>query len=406
MELTIHLPKPHAKQLEFISSKAKRKCICAGRRVGKTTGVSIDAANKFLAHRRVLYAAPTQEQTDAFWKAVTRYLAPLVDAKVVYKNETERVLEMRSVKPMPRIRAKTAWNADTLRGDYADELYLEEWSLMAEDAWNEVGAPMLLDNDGNATFIFTPKWRNHAWNTYQRAVNDETGRWQAWHFTSFDNPHLSREALAEITRDMTQDAYRQEILAEFLESSGAVFRNLKAVCTVTEPDTPAQHVGHFLVAGIDWGKQHDYTRIRVGCRDCRKCVDWDGFNRIDFHFQRDRLRLLVERWGVGYVLAEKNSIGEPNIEELARAGLPVFGFETTAATKPPLIESLALACERAEWQLPAEDENELAAYEMKTSANTGRPTYSAPDSGHDDRVIADALMNWAATRGGRLDFAI
>lgn len=399
INLTVRLPKPHPKQIDFITSQAKRKVIVAGRRVGKTTGVSIDATQKFLAGRRVLYAAPTQEQTDAFWKAVTRYLAPLVDAKVLYKNETERVLEMRNANPPRRLRAKTAWDADTLRGDYADELYLEEWSLMKKEAWDEVGAPMLLDNDGNATFIFTPKRKNHAYETYQRAVSDESGRWQAWHFTSFDNPHLSKDALDEITRDMTEDAYRQEILAEFLESSGSVFRNVKAVCTVTTPDTPEAHAGHSFVAGIDWAKAHDYTRIRAGCRDCRKVVDWDGFNQIDFHFQRERLRVLYDKWKPERILAESNSIGEPNIEELSRSGLPVYGFATTGASKPPLIESLALAIERGEWQLPQEDANELEAYEMKQNANTGRPTYSAPEGGHDDRVMADALMLWAATHG-------
>src|SRR5262249_57054006 len=39
-------------------------------------------------------------------------------------------------------------------------------------------------------------------------------RWQAFHFTSHDNPHISKEALEEITRDMTSLAYRQEIEAE------------------------------------------------------------------------------------------------------------------------------------------------------------------------------------------------
>jgi hypothetical protein len=62
---------------------------------------------------------------------------------------------------------------------------------------------MLLDNDGDAAFIFTPKRKNHAFHLYQRAVTDDTGRWAAFHFTSFDNPHLSKDALAEITATPT-----------------------------------------------------------------------------------------------------------------------------------------------------------------------------------------------------------
>ena len=159
MEITripvdIHLPRPHPKQAAFINSPAKRKVIRAGRRGGKTVGIGVYAVQRFLAGRRVLYAAPTSEQIQRFWVTVTRALASGVDKKALYKNESEHILERRGTEQ--RIRAKTAWNADSLRGDYADELLLDEWQLMNEDAWGVVGAPMLLDNNGNATFIYTP----------------------------------------------------------------------------------------------------------------------------------------------------------------------------------------------------------------------------------------------------------
>jgi hypothetical protein len=75
--------------------------------------------------------------------------------------------------------------------------------------------------------------------------------------------------------------------------------------------------------------------------------------------------------------------------------ISITPFVFTATTKPPLIESLALALARGEIKLPKEDADELEAYEMKVSANTGRPTYSAPEGAHDDRVMADALA-WNA----------
>ena len=215
MRLTVNLPRPHTHQSAFMRSPAKRKVICAGRRGGKTVGVASYAVERMLAGRRVLEAAPTADQTNAFWEACKKALQEAIDAKVIYKNETDRVLEMPGGKG--RIRAKTAWDADSLRGDYADELILDEYSIMDPSAWDEVGAPMLLDNDGNAIFIFTPKRKNHAHKLYQRAKADTKGRWEAFHFVSHDNPHLSPEALAEITEDMSDEAYQQEILAEFLE---------------------------------------------------------------------------------------------------------------------------------------------------------------------------------------------
>jgi len=229
----VHLPDPHAKQRAFIESEAKRKVIRAGRRGGKTVGMAIYAVRRFLAGRRVLYAAPTSEQIDRFWTTVTRAMDAPIRAGVFGKNETEHVIELTGKEQ--RIRAKTAWNADTLRGDYADDLILDEWQLMDEEAWETVGAPMMLDHNGNTVFVYTPpslhsrsvsKARDpqHAARMYKKAQQDTTGRWATFNFTSHDNPFLSREALDDITHDMTNLAYRMEIMAEDVdEAPGAMW---------------------------------------------------------------------------------------------------------------------------------------------------------------------------------------
>lgn len=394
-ELTIHLPKPHNKQTVFMQSRAKRIVVCAGRRAGKTTGLASLAVKAALKGRKVLEAAPTADQTTAFWRACKKALREPITANVIYKNDSERLLELPNG---GRIRTKTAWDADSLRGDYADLLILDEYSIMSPDAWNEVGAPMLLDNNGDAVFIFTPKRKNHAHSLYARAIGDTSGRWAAFHFTSHDNPYLSKDALAEITSDMTEEAYKQEILAEFLESEGAVFRNI-AACMTAPTATPEQHAGHQITAGCDWAKQHDYTCFSFGCVECKQEVERDRFNKIDYRFQVERLRVLCDKWKPVIVLTELNSIGQPIFEQLEAQDLPVAGFETTATSKPPLIENLALALERAEWQFQPDPiwTAELEAYERKVSANTGRSSYGAPDGVHDDAVIARALMLRAAS---------
>lgn len=393
LDVAVMLPNPHPKQADFIYHPAKRKVIVAGRRVGKTTGVSMLAVDKMLDGRRVLYAVPTQDQTDTFWDNCKRYFDEGIRQGVIYKNETKRILEL----PYARLRAKTAWDADTLRGDYADLLILDEYSLMDPTAWEEVGAPMLLDNDGDAIFIFTPKRKNHAFKLYQRAKADETGRWAYWHFTSFDNPYLSPEALEEITFDMTEEAYQQEIMAQFLEGEGQVFRNIDA-CLYPGNETPEMHKDHVTVMGVDWGKSQDYTAAGVGCATCKKEVAIDRFNKIDYGFQRDRLKRMFAKWNVKRILAESNAMGEPNIDELRRDGLPVVGFQTTAQTKQPLIQNLALVFENEEWKFIDNPvwTAEAEAYEQKISATTGRSTYSAPSGMNDDTVIERALMVKAA----------
>lgn len=130
-----------------------------------------------------------------------------------------------------------------LRGDSCDLLILDEWQLMNEDVWGVVGVPMLLDSNGDAVFIYTPpslhsrsaskaKDPKHASRMFKkferemkRAINAGTKlRYFAMAGTSHDNPNLSTVALEEITEDMTELAYRQEIMAEEAdEAPGAMW---------------------------------------------------------------------------------------------------------------------------------------------------------------------------------------
>jgi hypothetical protein len=151
-----------------------------------------------------------------------------------------------------RIKAKTAWNANTLRGDFADDLYLDEFQLMNEDAWDEVGQPMLLDNNGDAVFIFTPpslksqgvsKARDprHASKLFKTALTDTSGLWEAIHFTSHDNPFINKDALNIITQNMSLDSYRREIMAEDdeIEASWLVHSLFnEALCKVKRFEIP------------------------------------------------------------------------------------------------------------------------------------------------------------------------
>ena len=220
----IRLKTPHEHQRAFIESPAKRKVVRAGRRGGKTVGTAILAVEAFLRGKRILYGAPTVEQIDAFWREVKSSLAGLLQTPSYRKNEVEHTIEA-SDNAENRIKAKTIWNADTARGDYADLLILDEWQLCDESAWSEVGAPMLLDNDGDAVCGYTPpalkrgglsKARDplHAAKMYRSAAEDASGRWEVFHFSSKDNPHISIDALGDLMADMSREAYRREIEAE------------------------------------------------------------------------------------------------------------------------------------------------------------------------------------------------
>jgi len=389
----LSIPAPYALQADIIGHPAKRKVVCAGRRVGKTIMAGLMAVHGLQAGKRVLLSSTSQDQADTFWDYITDWLQPLLQSKAAYKNEVKRIIKLGE----GRIQVKTGSNPDALRGGKSDLLVLDECAYLDPDAWRKVGAPMLADTDGTAVFISTPKRRNWFFELYQQAIADTSGRWAAWNFSTHENPHLPKHAVDALVGDMTEEDYRQEILAEFLEGEGAVFRYVSERCTASKR---APYRGRF-VAGIDFAQMQDYTVMVVMDADTRTVVDYDRFRQMDWSVQRARIRTMADRWKIERIIAERNSAGSPNIEALQKdEQLPVIAFDTTPSSKPPLIESLVLAFDRGEITAlnDAVMKGELMAYERKVS-HTGRSQYSAPDGLHDDTVIALALA-WHGVQSG------
>ena len=293
------------------------------------------------------------------------------------------------------VQVRSADNPQSLRGEGLDLVVIDEAAFVVESAWTEALRPALSDRLGKALFISTPKGRNHFWRMWVEGQESEAGEWQSWQFPTSANPFIDKAEIEAARQSLPEMTFRQEYLAEFLENAGAVFRNILANLYGGGED-PGDHQEHRVVMGVDWGKQEDFTAISVVCADCHKELALDRFNQIDYAFQRKRLEALYEKWGVSYISAESNAMGDPIIEQLQRDGLPVHGFQTTASSKPPLIESLALALEReeVEWLDDPTGKIELEAYERNVTS-AGRSSYSAPEGMHDDTVIARALANQA-----------
>jgi hypothetical protein len=381
-------------QRDIIRHPANRKVIVAGRRAGKTTLAAYLALERFFAGQRVLLTSATQDQADTFWDKLKAWLYPLIEDRIVGKLESRRLLTLNALDgPGGRIRVKTGRHPDVLRGDDADLIVFDECALLDPAVWNAVAAPMLADRDGDAVFISTPRAKNWFFHLYQRGLDPQQPRWAAWHFTTHDNPHLSRTAVAALEHDMPRYLYKQEILAEFVDNATTVFRDVRHRPRQPASSPPATPNPQRYVAGLDWARQHDYTVMTVLDMHTRHVVAMERFNLLGWAQQRARVERLHALWRPEAIIAEANSIGGPNIEALQASGLPVRPFVTTAQSKRDIIEHLVLALEHGDLTLldDAVLLGELEAYEMHIDPVTRHIRYNAPSGGHDDTVIALAL---------------
>ena len=388
----LYLPTLHAGQHQVHSERRRFNVVACGRRWGKSVLGIDEAIDPALDGYPVAYYSPTHKMLTEVWREVCSMLGPIIERR----NAQEHRLELITGGIVDM------WSLDapeTSRGRRYKRAVIDEAALVPSlvPVWDAVIRPTLTDFRGDAWFMSTPKGLNGFHTLFQRGIDGSEPEWASWQMPTSANPHIDPEEIEAARRSTPSDLFAQEWLAQFISAAGAVFRNLDA-CLVLDESTPAAHAGHRLVMGVDWAQAHDFTVLSVGCATCRQEVALDRFNKIDYGVQRDRLSTMAKRWGVTDILAEENSIGKPNIDQLYREGLPVRGFQTTAQSKGPLVQSMALALEREEfhWLSDAVARAELLSYEAKINPVTNRVTYSAPTGQHDDTVIARCLMLQAA----------
>ncbi len=397
--MIIRLPYPHNGQKEVRRRSRRFNWLSAGRRWRKTTLVMSLCVESAVRGGTYIWGAPTYQQVRIGFDETRRAAA---DAAVFNVSRMEVRFPSGGM-----ILYRSLDNPDNARGYTADGVIIDECADVRMESWHEVLRPMLIDTNGWLWAIGTPKGRNWFWRECLSALDRADSMF--WQIPTvgceirdgrlvrsphhYENPDVPFSEIEQLFATLPERTFRQEILAEFTENESSVFRGIMAAMHAPET-TPADHVNHKIIGGADWAKQSDYTTFSFGCIDCKCEVDRDRFNQIDYAFQVQRLAAMCEKWNPQAVLVEENSIGSPILETLQRTGLPAIGFMTTGTSKPPLIENLALAIEKAEWQFQADPvwTGELEAYERKVSAVTGRSQYSAPQGSHDDTIIARALM--------------
>jgi hypothetical protein len=386
----LDLPELHPAQNEIASQRARFNVLACGRRWGKSIfGLSalLEAA---VDGYPVAWFSPTYRMLADTWRQTKEATA---NATTVARADEHRIeligggtIDMWSLD-----------SADTSRGRRYARVVLDEAAMVAglEDAWQNVIRPTLTDFKGDAFFLSTPRGHNYFWRLWTQGQDETQNDWRSWRMPTSANPYIDGQEIEAARRQLPEQVFAQEYLAAFIEDSGLVFRRITDAVmsnsTAVRPDRE-----HSYVCGLDWGKLNDYTVISIIDATTGQQVLCDRFNRIDYDFQLGRLWARYDEYKPWVIVAESNSVGEPLVEQLQRAGLPVRPFQTTPASKTKLIEDLALAFERQAISIldnPVQT-GELLAFGAERLPS-GAFRYAAPGGGHDDTVMALALA-WSA----------
>ena len=256
--------------------------------------------------------------------------------------------------------------------------------LKKKSLWENTLYPMI--KHAMVRIIGTPKGKNTFESLYKRYPH--------YSFTAYDSPYYEPHEIEEAKATMTQEAFAQEMMADFIEGAGAVFRNIQENIAGEKLESPVE--GRQYVMGVDLAKHTDFTVILIGDRESHQVVYHERFNQIDWGLQKTRIIEAYKRFNCISGVMDATGVGDGIFDDLTNQGLNLEGFKFTATTKQELVSNLSIAMDNQTIHYPAietlTDELSLYAYEQRAN---GHFSYSAPEGFHDDEVMALALLNRA-----------
>jgi hypothetical protein len=231
---------------------------CAGRRSGKSV------------LSRLIILKWALENVGTYWIVSPSYK----QAKMIHWNEIRKeiprewILKTNEVdlsitlKNGSIIELKGAENPDALRGVKLRGLIIDEIASIRNWGWlwSEVLRPTLTDYIAPCLFISTPKGFNHFYELYEVGQKPE-GDYKSWRFTSYDNPYISKEEVDNAKKELTEDTFHQEYMAEFRKHTGLVHKNWdRDIHLIDEFDVPREWIRG---RGFDFGELNYTASVRI-----------------------------------------------------------------------------------------------------------------------------------------------
>jgi len=256
----------HEAHKEIIKDPSRFKVLACGRRFGKTFIVTLMALAAIMQpSRRIWIVAPDYSLTEKVFREL--YSILVHQLKIIVPGKQGRARNQKGDYYLETpwgsvLEGKSMDNPDSLAGEANDLVIVDEAALQPniDEIWTQMIRPTLMDKEGSAVFISTPRGKNGFYKLFSygqlgkkqrdgivRVTKDKEGNsndmreWSSFKKTSYDNPLLasnplkSKEEVDNAYREAVMDGkvvkFRQEYLADFEAVADSCFPGF-----VTEKD--------------------------------------------------------------------------------------------------------------------------------------------------------------------------
>ncbi len=249
----------HDGHREVLNDPGRFKVLSCGRRWGKTLLTSLIALAVLMQmRRRVWIVAPDYGLTEKVFRELYHIL--VVQLQIIKPGKLGRARNQKGDYYLETpwgsvLEAKSMENPDSLAGEANDLVIVDEAALQPniDNIWTQMLRPTLMDKEGSAVFISTPRGKNGFYKMFmygsvgnkqrqgklaitfdeEAGVSNDMTEWSSFQRSSYENPLLSsspdksKEELDLAYREAVLEGkltkFKQEYLADFEAVSDSCF---------------------------------------------------------------------------------------------------------------------------------------------------------------------------------------
>ena len=365
-------------------------CVAAiGRQFGKSL-LGENQAVKWALEQKdwtILWISPTYKQC----KKVFQEMVSSLGKCPAYSKPPHHSDLVLSFATGCKIKFYSAEAYNSIRGESAHALILDEFRDFHPNAWGEAIKPTLTVTGKKVLVISTPKEKGQFYQLHQYGVNGQE-RYISFNGSSYENPHANRDEINDAKRNLPDHIFRQEYLAEFIDDGSEVFSNINEAVKVGDKT-------RLCFAGVDLGRADDYTVLTIVNENNEEiyCGRW---RHMDWSKIIDNVVNKLNEFKP-YTLVEANGAQDAIYEQIRNKvsfnKSQIQPFITTSKSKQAIIEDLIVEFEQEGIGIIGEEFQigELEAFTYEYNIKTRQIKYTAPIGLHDDYVMSRAITSHA-----------
>lgn len=339
-----------------------------------------------------VYISPTFQLGRKVYTEITKML----EGKGVIKKANASTLTIETIYGSTlqchSIEAYTSIRGTTVSGILVmDECaYYPDILPNGEEPFSNVIYPIIKARKPKVLCISTPRGkRGMYWQLYLRAVEKEKG-YREITSTIFDDSLVTEEEINEIKRNISDIAFRQEFLVEFLDSSLTFFKGYEdCFSDFVFNDKENIHVG------VDLSSNGDDATVVTLINESMQIKQFVIEGTLDVKYNKiANIINSIPNLVAAYL--ENNGVGAPmigEIKKLVRHKSKIYEWNTSNSSKEEIVSDMAVKIANKEIIFDKNDSGlfaELGSFIVKYT-KAGRMQFEAQSGKHDDRILSACI---------------